>query len=170
MESPIPFPNCNRLSETSHNKQINTKYTNMRTKLITLFSLLACAVSAFGHGEIKIGPSGGRVLPLSEDAKTLGEISVKNGKFQIEVLDKEMKAVPLSDQELSVTAGDRAKPEKLAVEKEGGKYFVAPTAKAGDWVILQFKKDAKAKPFTARFQYDTALSKDGKTPNWLHAH
>ncbi len=142
----------------------------MKAKLITFLAVLAQAVAAYGHGDIEIGPKGGRILEFSEDATTLGEVRIKDGKFQIEVLDKDMKPVPLADQELTVTSADRAKPEKLTVERKDGKYFVAPTVKSGEWVIFRFKKDARAKPFTARLHYDAALSTDGKTPNWLHAH
>ncbi len=141
----------------------------MKTKLITLILALTAGY-AFGHGEIKIGPNGGRVVELSKDGSTLGEVSEKDGKFQIEILDGKMKSVPLADQELTVTTGDRDNPEKLPVEKKDGKYFVAPTAKSGQWVILQYKANAGAKPVTARFQYDTGLGADGKTPNWLYVH
>ncbi len=141
----------------------------MKTKLITLILALT-AGSAFGHGEIKIGPNGGRVVELSKDGSTLGEVSEKDGKFQIEILDGKMKSVPLADQELTVTSGDRDNPEKLPVEKKDEKYFVAPTAKSGQWVILQYKANSKAKPVTARFHYDTKVGDDGKTPNWLYVH
>ena len=128
------------------------------------------AAAAYGHGDVEIGPKGGRILAFSENGTTLAEVSVKNGKFQVEVLDKDMKPVPLTDQVLTVTSGDRAKPEKLKVEKVDGRYFVSPTVKPGQWVIFQFRQVPSAKPFTARLEYDTRPSGDGKTPNWLHSH
>ena len=142
----------------------------MKNKLIPFLSSLVLAVTAYGHGEIKIGPNGGRIVEFGKDSNVVGEVSEKEGKFQIRLLDKQMKPVALADQELTVTSGEREKPVKLPVEKKDAKFFVAPTAKSGQWVILQFKETAAAKPATARFQYDAALSKDGKTPNWLHAH
>jgi nitrogen fixation protein FixH len=95
-----------------------------------------------------------------------GEVTVKDGKFHISLLDEAMKPVALTNQTLTVTAGDRANPEKLEVEKEG-EHFVAPTVKDGQWVILQFRADAAAKPITARFQYETSVCGECSKAEWL---
>ena len=152
------------------NIERNNDSPNMLPKLFVLLTSLGIAISAYGHGDVEIGPKGGRILALDEDGTSLAEISVKNGKFRVEVLDKDMRPVPLTEQVLTVTVGDRAKPEKLPVEKVEGKYFESPTVKPGQWVIFQFRQQPKAKPFTARLEYDTRLSSDGKTPFWLHSH
>ncbi len=141
----------------------------MKSQLVALLSTLAMALAAFGHGGMWIGPNGGRILIFSTDATTLGEVIVQDGKFQIEVLDKDMKPVPLAAQELTVTRGVREKPEKLAVEKKDGKYFVAPTVEFAEWVIFQFKENATAKPFTARLLY-AGVSANGKTPDGIDTH
>jgi hypothetical protein len=136
----------------------------------TLLQLLAIAgfatATAFGHGDVELGPNGGRILEFSKDETVHGEVTVKGGKFQIAVLDKEMKPVELAAQELTATSGDRAKPEKLAVEKKDGKFLV-PTVKDGEWIIFQYRETAKAKPVTARLQYDTKACGQCKKPEWL---
>ncbi|MBC8127589.1 MAG: hypothetical protein H8M99_10665 [Gloeobacteraceae cyanobacterium ES-bin-144] len=72
----------------------------------------------------------------------------------------------LDAQELTATSGDKAKPEKLTVEKKDGN-FVVPTVKEGEWIIFQYKETAKSKAITARLQYDTAKCGTCKNPEWL---
>ena len=138
----------------------------MKKQLLTLLSRLALTAAAFAHGEVEIGPNGGRILEFSKNETMHGEVTVKDGKFTIALLDKDMKPVALAEQELTATSGDRAKPEKLAVEKKDGK-FVVPTVKDGEWVIFQYRETAKAKPITARLQYETKACGECKKPEWL---
>ena len=107
-------------------------------------------------------------MEFSKNETMHGEVTVKDGKFHVALLDKEMKPVALADQTLSITSGDRNNPEKLAVEKQGS-HFVAPTVKDGQWVIFQFRETASAKPITARFQYDTSTCDECKKAEWLCA-
>ena len=44
--------------------------------------------------------------------------------FQIGLLDKDMKPMPIEKQTLTATTGDRSKPEKLTVETKDGKFVV----------------------------------------------
>ena len=138
----------------------------MKTRLLTFLSTLALSVAAFGHGGIELGPNGGRLLEFSKNETLHGEVTVKGGRFQIEVLDKDMKPVALGEQELTATTGNRSKPEKLTVTKDG-KYFVVPTVKDGEWVIFQFKENAKAKAVTARMEYDTSTCEKCQAPEWV---
>ena len=138
----------------------------MKTKLLTLLSILTLSVAAFGHGGIEIGPNGGRILEFSKNETMHGEVTAKDGKFRIEVLDKDMKPVALTEQVLTAITGDRNKPEKLTVTKDG-KYFVVPMVKVGDWLILQFKENAKAKAITARMEYDTKTCEKCDSPEWI---
>lgn len=138
----------------------------MKSKLLTLLSSLVLSVAAFSHGGIEIGPNGGRILEFSKNETIHGEVTEKGGKFRIEVLDKDMKPVALGEQELTATTGDRSKPEKLTVTKEG-KFFVVPAPKVGEWVIFQFKENAKAKAVTARMEYDTKTCSACDAPEWL---
>jgi hypothetical protein len=138
----------------------------MKKQLLTLLSSLALTAAAFAHGEVEIGPNGGRILEFSKNETMHGEVVFKDGKFQIALLDKEMKPVALEAQELTATTADKAKPEKLTVEKVDGK-FVVPAVKEGEWIVFQFRDTAKAKPITARLQYDTKPCGECKKPEWL---
>lgn len=77
-----------------------------------------------------------------------------------------MKPLPLTAQELTVTRDVREKPEKLAIEKKHGKYFIAPTVGFAEWVIFRFKENATAKPFTARLLY-AGVTANSSTPDGI---
>jgi hypothetical protein len=138
----------------------------MKKQLLMLLSSLALTAASFAHSGAELGPNGGRILEFSTDETMHGEVTVKDGKFHIAVLDKAMKPVALGEQVLTATSADRAKPEKLAVETKDGK-FVVPTVKEGEWVIFQYRETAKAKPITARLLYDTKACGECKKPEWL---
>jgi hypothetical protein len=138
----------------------------MKKQLLTLLSSLTLTSAAFAHGEVELGPNGGRILEFSKDESMHGEVVLKDGKFQIALLDKDMKPVAVEAQELTATTADKAKPEKLTVEKKDGK-FVVPTVKEGEWIVFQFRDTAKARPVTARLQYDTNPCGTCKAPEWL---
>lgn len=138
----------------------------MKKTILTYLSSLIMTASALAHAEVELGPNGGRILEFSKNESMHGEVVFKDNQFQIALLDKEMKPVALAEQELTATTGDRAKPEKLVVEKVDGK-FIVPVVKAGEWLIFQFKENAKAKAITARFQYDLTICGTCKGPEWL---
>lgn len=134
--------------------------------LALLSSLVITTAGAFAHGGIELGPNGGRILEFSKDETMHGEVSFKDGKFQVELLDKDMKPVKVGDQTLTANGGPSGKAEKLAVEKSGDK-FVVPAVKPGEWLILQYKDNAKAKAVTARMQYDTANCSKCNAQEWI---
>ena len=138
----------------------------MKKSILTLLSSLALTAAALAHGEVELGPNGGRILEFSKNETMHGEVTLKGDKFHIAVLDKDMKPVALGDQTLTATGGASGKPEKLAVEKADGK-FVVPVVKNGEWLILQYKDTAKAKAITARMQYDTAICEKCDAQEWI---
>ena len=138
----------------------------MKKQLLTLLSSIALTAAAFAHGEVEVGPNGGRILEFSKNETMHGEVTLKDGKFHVALLDKDMKPVALGEQTLAASGGPTNKTEKLAVEKAGGK-FVVPAVKSGEWLILQYKDSANAKAITARMQYDTAICSACKEPEWL---
>ncbi len=150
--------------------QTNKPEMKMKTLLkITAAIALALASqqTARAHSDVTIGPSGGRVLDFSTDQSVHGEVVEKDGMFHIGLLDKDMKPVPIEKQTLTATTGDRAKPEKLAVETKDGK-FVTPIQKGGDhWTIFQFRETPDAKPVTARLRYIAAACPECSKPEWL---
>ncbi len=140
----------------------------MKTTLLTLIAALSLGVSsAFGHGGVELGPNGGRILEFSTNETLHGEVTLKDGKFHVAILDKDMKPVALKDQTLVVTGGDRANPEKPKVQKSGN-HFVFPALKGDSYLlVLQFKEKPSAKAVTARFEYDATICSACKNPEWL---
>ncbi|MCX8511673.1 MAG: hypothetical protein ORN83_07935 [Chthoniobacteraceae bacterium] len=138
----------------------------MKKHILTYLSSLILSASALAHGNVELGPNGGRILEFSKNESMHGEVIFKDNQFHIALLDKDMKPAALADQELTATSGERAKPEKLVVEKKDGK-FIVPAVKAGDWIIFQYKENAKTKAITARLQYDPTICGPCKGPEWL---
>ena len=137
----------------------------MKTRL-TAFLLSLTASFAFAHGGVELGPNGGRILEFSKNETMHGEVTVKDGKFHIALLDKDKKPVKVESQSLTATGGPRAKQKKIEVAKaEGG--FALPVVKDGEWLILQFKENDKAKAVTARLEYNTEVCSECKEPEWL---
>ena len=137
----------------------------MTTKLSTL--LLALTASfAFGHGDIELGPNKGRILEFSTNETLHGEVTAKEDKLHIAVLDKDMKPVKVEAQTLSATAGTRDKPVKLEVTKtESGFTLTAP--KSGEWLIVQYKDSDSAKAITARMHFDNKKCGTCESVEWL---
>ena len=48
-----------------------------------------------------------------------------------------------------------------------GASFVIPAVKLGEWLILQYKDDAKAKAVTARLEYDTKNCEKCNAQEWI---
>ncbi len=138
----------------------------MKTHILALLSSLAITVSALAHGEVELGPNGGRILEFSKDETMNGEVTVKDGKFVIALLDKAKKPVVLADQTLTASGGPSGKAAKLEVTKDGGKFFV-PVVRDGEWLIVQFKADTKAKAVTARLHYDLTNCGACNAPEWI---
>jgi hypothetical protein len=136
----------------------------MKTKLTTILLALTANL-ALAHEGIELGPNKGRILEFSTDETMHGEVSEKDGKLHIALLDKDMKPVKADAQSLTATAGTRQAPVKLEVAKdEAG--FTVPAPKEGEWLILQYKQTADAKTITARLHYDTAKCAPCQQPEW----
>ena len=118
------------------------------------------------HEGVERGPNGGRILEFSKDETMHGEVTVKEGKFHIALLDKDMKPVAVAAQTLTASTGDRAKPVKLEVAK-AATGFSMPVVSEGAWLILQFRSGPEGKPITARMEYNTATCDGCKEPEWL---
>lgn len=132
----------------------------------TLLLLSLITTLSFAHEGVELGPNGGRILEFSKDETTHGEVIVKGNKFHIAVLDKDMKPVTMNEQTLTAVTGDRNAPQKLTVEKDA-KGFVIPVVKAGEWLILQYKKTSGTKAITARLEYNTANCEGCSNAEWL---
>ncbi len=62
-------------------------------KTLTALILALTASFAFGHGDIELGPNKGRILEFSKNETMHGEVTEKDGKLHIALLDKDMKPV-----------------------------------------------------------------------------
>src|SRR5687768_15226675 len=137
----------------------------MKKKLTALLLALTTTI-AFGHGGVELGPNGGRILEFSKNESMHGEVTVKEGKFHIALLDKDLKPMKVEAQSLTATGGTREKPAKLEVTKDATG-FTLPVVKEGQWLIVQFKETPKAKAVTARLEYDTSICDGCKKAEWL---
>ncbi len=141
---------------------------HMKTNLLTIVAVLLLGVSnALAHGGVELGPNGGRIVEFSTNETLHGEVTLKDGRFHVALLDKAMKPVALKDQTLSVSGGDRANPQKPAVQKKDG-HFVFPALKGDSYLlVLQLKASPSAKAVTARFEYDATICSACKNSEWL---
>lgn len=138
----------------------------MKAKLITTLLLAATTSLLIAHGGVELGPNKGRILEFSKNETMHGEVTVTGDKFQIALLDKDMKPVTMTNQTLTAVTGDRDKPTQLNVEK-GPIGFVIPLVKAGEWLILQYKDSPNSKSITARLEYNTSTCEKCTKAEWL---
>ena len=141
----------------------------MKTTLLTALASLAIALPCFAHQDIEIGANGGRVFDLGSKNTPHLEVAAKDGKFVVYLLDAKGTSAPLGERTLAITAGDRSKPEKLAVEKTGAT-FTAAIPKGDEFpVVFQVREKEGAKPLTARMNYDAKPCPECKKPEWMCA-
>ncbi len=136
----------------------------MKTKLTTLI-LAFTAGLAFGHEGIELGPNKGRIVEFSDNETMHGEVTEKDGKLHIAVLDKDMKPVEVEAQSLAVTGGTREKPVKVEITKVAGG-FTLPVPADGEWLIMQYKETPDAKAIIARLNYNTKKCDPCGQPEW----
>lgn len=136
----------------------------MKTKLTALILALSASF-ALAHEGIELGPNKGRILEFSSNETIHGEVTEKDSKLHIAILDKDMKPVAVEAQSLTATAGSRQKPVKLEVAKDAAG-FTIPAPGAGEWLIVQFKNADDSKPITARLNFDTKTCGPCGKPEW----
>jgi hypothetical protein len=136
----------------------------MKTRLIAIVITVAANL-AFGHEGIELGPNKGRILELSADESIQGEVTTRDGKLHITLLNKEMKPIKIADQTIAATAGTRQSPTKLKVEKTADG-FSLPIPGEDEWLIVQFKVTPNSKPVTARLHYNTDICAPCGKPEW----
>ena len=78
----------------------------MKSKLIAFLLALASPL-AFGHSGVELGPNGGRILELSKNETLHGEVTLKQGKFHLALLDKNMKPVSPKDEVMGMMCDRR---------------------------------------------------------------
>lgn len=159
----LPHTNVHNSTDKPANR---STYTPMKTKLIALLFIATTALLS-AHEGVELGPNGGRILEFSKNETMHGEVTLKDGKFQIALLDKDMKPVTIAKQTLNATSGDRSNPEKLTVEVKDNK-FVVPSLKGAEYhLVFQFKPAPDAKAITARLHYNAETCDGCDAPEWL---
>lgn len=136
-------------------------------RILTLLALaFAFAGQALAHGDVELGPNGGRLVEFGEKNPLHAEVVLKDGSFVIGLYDEAAKKeVPIGEQEFSVTERNGGK--KLAVEKKDGKWVVAKPAGKDFWLIFQLRDKAGAKARTGRLHYDETNCSECNNPEWL---
>lgn len=100
------------------------------------------------------GPNGGRILTGLEPRAEF--FVTTDRKVQITFLGQDGKPVAPAEQAVTVTAGDRAAPTKLAFAKSGNVLLSDVALPAGDGVptVVQIKPAPDAKTVTHKFNVD----------------
>lgn len=132
---------------------------------LTTTILAMTAGFAFGHEGIELGPNKGRILEFSTNETMHGEVTEKDGKLHINLLDKDMKPVNVAVQSLTATAGTRQAPVKNEVTKSETSFIIS-VPKEGEWIIFQYKENDSAKAITARLHYDIKICAPCSNPEW----
>jgi hypothetical protein len=122
-------------------------------RIIAFIAFALTSTLAIAGPDIEFGPNKGRIVELSADKSVRGEVTLKEGKLHVALLDKASKPVEIADRVMEVSAGTRQKIEKVKVTKTG-KGFSFPEVTKGQTLVIQLKDNAEAKPFTARVVYD----------------
>ncbi len=139
----------------------------MKQSLLTLALGLLLAARALAHGDFELGPNGGRWLDFSENQTLFGEVTLTNGVFRVALFDRAKQPVAVTDQVLTVTGGDRNRPSRPEVKKEGTG-FSFPALKGDKYpLVLQLRPQPGMRPVTARFTFDAEVCGDCKRQEWL---
>ncbi|MHA3773075.1 hypothetical protein ACXR0O_16205 [Verrucomicrobiota bacterium sgz303538] len=138
----------------------------MKTRIATLLTSLALAASALAHGDVELGPNGGRLVEFGDHTDIHAEVALKDGKFVIGLYDeKAKKEIPVTDQKLTITHKEANK--KLTPELKDGKWALAKPEGDDFWLIMQLKDNDKAKARNGRLHYDATKCSACNNPEWL---
>jgi hypothetical protein len=128
----------------------------MNKLFLTLAGVLCVGLLTLNAADKKHlgGPKGGRLLEKTEPK---AEFFVeKDHIVTIAFYDATLKAVPATDQKVTVVADAKAGKATLEFEKKGDVLVSKTKLPEGDGynVVVQFKQTADAKPQNFRFKYD----------------
>ena len=141
----------------------------MKTSSLSILILAALSVVLPAHESITFGPNGGKLVALDSPATPSAEVVVKESQFIVGLFDKSKKPIALEMQALTITAGERSAPSKLAVTRTADS-FTAPLPAGDDfWAIFQLKETPAKKAHTFRIHYQTKPCPECKKPEWLCA-
>ena len=137
---------------------------NMNTKLriVTVMAALlgALALPALAQDKhehkLKPTPKGGRLLEKTEPHAEF--VVEKDRTVTINFYNEEMKAVPVAEQAVTVTADAKEGKQKIEFEKKGDSLVSKTKLPEGEDynLVVQFRQTASAKPQNFRFKLDLA--------------
>lgn len=142
----------------------------MKLRHLALLTALLAATGTLkaGSAEIEVSPNGGRLLEIHGHDKPHLEVILKDEKFVIGFYDVEAKKViPIKEEILEVTVGERSKPEPVKVTTENGKFIVPKPPGDDFWVIFQIKEKEGAKAKTVRLHYNGKKCPTCSETEWL---
>ena len=108
------------------------------------------------HAKKEAGPNGGRVVLSVEPHFEF--FVTPEGKVKLTFLGEDGKAIAVADQTVAAIGGDRAKPTRLAFNKEDGYLLSDKPLPEGKMIpiILQVKVSPEAKTVTEKFNVNLA--------------
>ena len=108
------------------------------------------------HDHAEAGPNGGRVLHAVEPH--LEFFVTEDRKVQITALGEDGKAIPIAEQSVRVTGGDRSNPTRMSFEKKGDVLVSDTTFPEGNDfpVVVQIKTAPDAKTAMEKFNLNLA--------------
>lgn len=134
--------------------------------LASLTFAFLSATTALAHGDVELGPNGGRLVEFGEKNPLHVEVVLKDGNFLVGLYDEAAKKeVPIAEQEFTVT--EKSTGKKVAVEKKDGKWVLAKPAGKDFWLIFQLRDKAGAKAKTGRLHYDETICPECSVQEWL---
>lgn len=137
----------------------------MKRILTSFLATLALAATVFAHGEVELGPNGGRIVEFGQKGPA-AEVVLQGETFTIGLYDEgTKKMVPATGQVLTISHKESGK--ALEPVLKDGKWTVAKPAGKDFWLILTLKDDAKGKGRTGRLHYDEAICGECKSPEWI---
>lgn len=151
----------------------------MKTKSLHLLAALLLALPAFAaddhdHAKKEAGPNGGRILTAVEPHAEF--FVTTDRKVQITFLGENGKAIAPADQVVTVTAGERSAPTKLAFAKSGTVLLSEKPLPEGTAfpAVVQIKVTPDARTVVEKFNLNLAKCPECKLAEYActcsHAH
>ena len=124
----------------------NQRNQTMKNLFLSTLALLGLTAASLAHGDIKVGPTNGRLL--TEVEPHVEFLVTKARTVELRFVDDANKVVTPAGQEITVTLGERSNPTKLTFKQEGDKLVSSGPIPAGDEMptVVQIRPTKGQKP------------------------